>query len=181
MKYFKLIAALLIFLLVCAIGYSLIWTSPKANNQEIFTLADTTHIDTFNKVNYISRRDSIVALALNYLGTPYIYGACSKDGFDCSGFVYFVFKNFGIEVPRSSSEYKTFGKIISIYKVNKGDIIVFLSPTRNVIGHLGIVTNPKGMATEFIHSSSGKEMKVILSSLSDVEYKRRFVKAISVL
>ena len=76
---------------------------------------------------------------------------------------------------------KTFGKTTDINKIKKGDILVFLSPTRNEIGHLGIVINPNGMETEFIHSSSGSEMKVIISSLKEKGYNRRFVKAISVL
>jgi hypothetical protein len=56
-----------------------------------------------------------------------------------------------------------------------------LSPSRNVIGHLGIVTNPKGKESDFIHSSSGREMKVIITSLKKEGYARRFVKAIRVL
>ena len=118
---------------------------------------------------------------MELLGTPYVAAACGKDGFDCSGFVYFVFQHFKIEVPRSSSEFKYFGKEIPIEKVKKGDILVFLSPSSNVIGHVGIVTNPKGMESEFIHSSSSREMKVIISSLKQKGYTRRFVKAVSVL
>lgn len=166
--------------MVGAFGYSLILSSPNANNSEIGSSNDST-INPVENIIYISKRDSLISFAIKYLGTPYVYGACNKEGFDCSGFVYFVFKNFKIEVPRSSSEYKTFGKTMDIDKIKKGDILVFLSPTRNVIGHLGIVTNPKGMETEFIHSSSGSEMKVILSTLKEAGYNRRFVKAISVL
>ncbi len=129
----------------------------------------------------VSLRDSIVSFGMELLGTPYIAGACSKEGFDCSGFVYFVFRHFKIQVPRSSSQYKNFGKEISVDSVRKGDILVFLSPTRNVVGHVGIVTNPKGKESDFIHASSGSEMKVIISSLKKEGYKRRFVRAIEVL
>jgi hypothetical protein len=126
-------------------------------------------------------RDSIVNFGITLLNTPYVYGACSKDGFDCSGFVYFVFKHFKIQIPRSSSQFENFGKEIPIDSVRKGDILVFLSPTRNAIGHLGIVTNPKGIESEFIHASSGKEMKVIITTLKKEAYKHRFVKALNVL
>jgi len=74
-----------------------------------------------------------------------------------------------------------FGKEIPITNVKKGDILLFLSPTRNVIGHIGIVTNPNGMESDFIHSSSGREMKVIVTSLKKPGYTLRFVKTISVL
>lgn len=131
--------------------------------------------------NSTPRRDSIVAFALNFLGKPYVAAGCSEKGFDCSGFVYFVFKHFNIIVPRSSSQYKNFGKEIPIDSVKKGDVLVFLSPTRNEIGHLGIVTNPNGMESDFIHASSGGEMKVIPTSLKKAVYTRRFVKAVSVL
>ena len=126
-------------------------------------------------------RDSIESFGKELLGTPYVYGACSREAFDCSGFVYFVFQNFKIQVPRSSSQFEKFGKEVSIDSVKKGDILVFLSPTRNAIGHIGIVTNANGMESDFIHASSNKEMKVIISSLKQEGYKRRFVKVINVL
>lgn len=126
-------------------------------------------------------RDSIVNFGMKFLNSPYIYGASRKDGFDCSGFVHFVFQHFKIQVPRSSSQFKNFGKEIPIDSIRKGDILVFLSPTSNVIGHVGIVTNPMGYESEFIHASSGKDMKVIISSLKQAGYKRRFVKAVAIL
>jgi cell wall-associated NlpC family hydrolase len=126
-------------------------------------------------------RDSIVEFGMEFLGTPYVSGGCSKDGFDCSGYVYFVYKHFKIQVPRSSAQFKNFGKEIPIENVQKGDILLFLSPTRNVIGHVGIVSNPKGIESDFIHSTSGRDMKVIISSLKTSGYARRFVKAVNVL
>jgi len=128
-----------------------------------------------------SLRDSIVDFGTKLLGKPYVAGGCSKNGFDCSGFVYYVFQHYKIQVPRSSSQFKNFGKEIPIDKVKKGDILVFLSPTKNVIGHIGIVTNPKGKQSDFIHASSGREMKVIITSLKNEGYTRRFVKAVDVL
>lgn len=132
-------------------------------------------------INSQTRRDSIVNFGLKLLGTPYTAAGSSTDGFDCSGFVYFVFKHFGVDVPRSSSLFKDFGEAVDINDVQKGDVLVFLSPTRDEIGHIGIVTKPKGMETEFVHSSSGKAMAVIISSLKNEGYKKRFVKAVDVL
>ena len=126
-------------------------------------------------------RDSIVLFARNLLGTPYVSAGCSKNGFDCSGLVYFVFMHFNIQVPRTSSQFAQFGKDIPIENVKKGDILVFLSPTRNAIGHVGIVVNAKGKESDFIHASSGNEMKVMISSLKQEGYTRRFVKAVDVI
>ena len=125
--------------------------------------------------------DEIVNFGMGLLGTPYVTAGSSKNGFDCSGFIYFVFNHFKIQVPRSSSEFKNFGKEIPIASVRKGDILLFLSPTRNVIGHIGIVSNPNGMDSDFIHATSGRDMKVIVTSLKKPGYTRRFVKAIRVL
>ena len=126
-------------------------------------------------------RDSIVNFGMQFLGTPYVSGGCSKDGFDCSGYVYYVYQHFKIQVPRSSIEFNNFGIEIPIEEVRKGDILLFLSPTRNVIGHVGIVTNANGNESEFIHSSSGRTMKVVVSSLKTKGYSDRFVKAVNVL
>lgn len=150
-------------------------TEPESNKTEI-------KIELANSIaENLPLRDSIENFGMELLDTPYVYGACSREAFDCSGFVYFVFQNFDIEVPRSSSQFENFGKEVSIDNVKKGDILVFLSPTRNAIGHVGIVTNANGMESEFIHASSSREMKVMISSLNQEGYKRRFVKAINVL
>lgn len=126
-------------------------------------------------------QDSIIAYGKSFLGTPYIEAGCSNAGFDCSGFVYFVFKHFKIDVPRSSVGFEHFGKEIPIDKVMKGDVLLFLSPTRNAIGHIGIVSNANGIESDFIHSSSGREMQVITTNLSNTGYKKRFLKAVRVL
>lgn len=128
-----------------------------------------------------SLKDSVVDFGMEYLGTPYVSAGCSKDGFDCSGFVYFVFQHFDITVPRSSADFEHFGKEIPLEDVEKGDLLLFLSPTRNVIGHIGIVSKPDGKNSDFIHASSGRQMKVIITSLANEGYTRRFVKAIRVL
>jgi cell wall-associated NlpC family hydrolase len=145
-------------------------SSPK----NVGTLVEVT-------IKPVKIRDNIVNFGTDLLGTPYVEASSSKAGFDCSGFVYYVFKHHKIQIPRSSSQFKNFGKEIPIENVKKGDILLFLSPTRNNIGHIGIVTNPKGKHSDFIHATSGREMKVIISSLKQEGYTRRFVKAIDVL
>jgi len=170
------------------IGLSLIvlFTNAYCSSREVkrFPEKDET-IDKSTLVNPIknntSLENSIVNFGMKLLDTPYVEGGNSKVGFDCSGFVYYVFQHFKIQVPRSSIQFKDFGNEIPIDSVRKGDILVFLSPTRNVIGHVGIVINPKGKESDFIHASSGSEMKVIVTSLKKESYKRRFVKAVRVL
>lgn len=128
-----------------------------------------------------SLRDSIVNFSMELLGTPYVAAGNGKDGFDCSGFVHYVFKHFKIVVPRSSADFEFFGKEIPIEEVEKGDVLLFLSPTRNAIGHVGIVSDPKGTASDFIHATSGGQKSVVISSLAKEGYHRRFLKAIRIL
>ncbi|WP_291103120.1 MULTISPECIES: C40 family peptidase [unclassified Flavobacterium] len=168
----------LVIIVLCFIAYgSLKRINSLPENDE--TIVKKTLINPV-KTN-VSLRDSIVGFGMELLGKPYAAGGCSRNGFDCSGFVYFVFQHYKIQVPRSSSEFSHFGKEIPIKSVRKGDILVFLSPTRNDIGHVGIVTNPKGKESDFIHASSGSEMKVIITSLKKEGYTRRFVKAVDVI
>ena len=146
----------------------------KNSPESLVTVVEDT-------IKPVKMRDNIVDFGIDLLGTPYVEASSSKAGFDCSGFVYYVFQQHKIQVPRSSSQFKNFGKEIPIDNVKKGDILLFLSPSRNVIGHVGIVTDPKGKNSDFIHASSSREMKVIISSLKQDGYTRRFVKAVDVL
>ena len=178
-NFFKLkILFAFVFILFFADAYSTSRIGLCAKSEYKMNSKDTL-INPFEKD--ITLRDKIMRFGIGLLGTPYITAGSSKNGFDCSGFVYFVFNHFKIKVPRSSSQFKNYGKEIAISEVKKGDLLLFLSPTRNVIGHIGIVTNPKGLESDFIHSSSGREMKVIITSLKKPGYTRRFVKAIRVL
>lgn len=176
--FIKIPVLLVLFIITFGIGYALINANKNQKKSETTPKVETP-IAPISKSLLL--RDSIVNFGKQLLGTPYSDGACGLDGFDCSGFVYYVFKHFKIQVPRSSSQFENFGETIAIDKAKKGDVIVFLSPTRSVIGHVGIVTNPNGMETEFIHSTSGKEMKVVISSLKQDSYKKRFVKVVNVL
>lgn len=137
-------------------------------------------IFTSEQTNY-TFRDSIVEYGMNLLGTPYVTAGSGKEGFDCSGYIYFVFQHFDIEVPRSTAGYENFGTEIPIEKVQKGDLLLFLSPTRDTIGHIGIVSTANGNESDFIHATSGSAMKVVITNLSNEGYTRRFVKAIRVL
>ncbi|MCK9220620.1 MAG: C40 family peptidase [Bacteroidales bacterium] len=128
-------------------------------------------------------RTDLVTFAKQYLGTP--YHKCSNDpqkGFDCSGFVYYVFKNFNVTLPRSSMEYKSIGKTLKPNEFKVGDILVFYGYNdSSVIGHVGIICEANGMKSRFIHSSSGKDYGVTISNLDSKGYHRRFYKCINVL
>ena len=70
-------------------------------------------------------RRQIVGLARSLVGIPYVYGGSDIDGFDCSGFVFYVYDCFGIRLPRSAREQAQLHGAISPRHAAPGDILVF--------------------------------------------------------
>jgi len=129
-------------------------------------------------------KDSLVNFSKAQLGKNYNYANCTlQSGFDCSGFVYYVFSHFKVDVPRSSSQYANFGKQIAIDSCKTGDVIVFTGTdaSKRSPGHVGIVLNG-GEDLNFIHSSSDKRVPgVKISNFKDSpNYRKRFIKIVRV-
>jgi lipoprotein Spr len=128
--------------------------------------------------------DSLLAFAQTLLGVPYRPASSDpSSGFDCSGFVSYVFKKFNFNVPRSSCEFINAGEKINIEDAMPGDIILFTgtkSHHPHSIGHIGIVFSNNDGGLKFIHSTSGKEYCVTVSDMDDT-YKRRFVQVVRLL
>ncbi|MES2849252.1 MAG: C40 family peptidase [Bacteroidota bacterium] len=124
--------------------------------------------------------DSIVNFAETLIGIPYKYSSTNPaEGFDCSGFITYVFNHFNIEVPRSSIDFTNVGTEILLTDAKRGDLILFTGTDSSitVVGHMGIIVSNKNGETEFIHSTSGKANGVVITPLNDY-YKRRFVKVV---
>jgi len=66
----------------------------------------------------------VFSVAQQYIGTPYVYGGASPAGFDCSGYVMYVYAQFGINLPHSVSGQAAMGKRISIADAQPGDIVI---------------------------------------------------------
>lgn len=126
------------------------------------------------------KRDAVIAYAKQFMGLPYKYATADPAvGFDCSGFVNYVYKHFDIALPRSSSGFKDIGIAKKPKDFKVGDILVFYGhKDRGSIGHLGIICEANGMQSRFIHASSGKEMAVTISELGSDGYTARFYKCI---
>ena len=128
--------------------------------------------------------DSVIGFAQTLIGTR--YRAASSNplyGFDCSGFVSYVFKNFDVKVPRSSEEFYNAGERINMEDAKPGDVILFTGTRTHhphSIGHVGIVFSNDGDGLKFIHSTSGKEHGVTITAMDDT-YKRRFVQVVRLL
>ena len=114
--------------------------------------------------------DKLIHLAKSKLGDSYVYAAAGPDHFDCSGFVYYVFKENGIMLPRTSLQQSKDGEKLTRELLQKGDILSFDTHERGHVNHSGIyLGNGK-----FIHASSGKAYGVTISELDKGFYKDKF-------
>ena len=116
--------------------------------------------------------ETIVATAKQYMGAPYVYGGMSPSGFDCSGFVNYVYKLCGYSMSRvASSIYNNNGTYVEKANLQLGDLVFFASNSSS-IGHVGIYIG----SGQFIHSSSGAGC-VVISDLSSSYYLKNYVGA----
>ena len=138
-------------------------------NEYLFTFRE----DTVNKSDTI--RTSIIKKAHNYIGVSYRYGQSNEKGFDCSGFVKYVFHFIGLDLPHSSYGLFKLSKHIETIKAQSGDLVFFITRGKGV-SHVGIyLGNDK-----FIHSP-GRGRTVSIDSLSAGYYKKHLVGFGSVL
>ncbi|MCX7655109.1 MAG: C40 family peptidase [Treponemataceae bacterium] len=117
-------------------------------------------------------RQQIVQIAQKYVGVPYVYGAASPQGFDCSGFASFVYQEATkLTIPRSSRAIWFEGVPLSLDKALPGDILVF-NTFGNIPSHVAILLPNDQM----IHAvSQGPRTGVIISPLDDSYFSPRFL------
>jgi cell wall-associated NlpC family hydrolase len=117
-----------------------------------------------------------VNYAITFLGTPYRPRGQGNDGFDCSGYIAHVFKNFAIDLPPSTQYMMKEGQEVPEREAKPGDLIFFTGTSEGSteVGHAGIVVANKGDDIKFIHSSSGSNAPYVkFDSLAKPGYRRR--------
>lgn len=130
------------------------------------------------------RGEQVAYFAGLFEGTKYDYANSDPlRGFDCSGYVNFVYGYFDIKVPRVSKQFDRAGKDISLNQLRSGDILLFKGSNVNSkeTGHLGIVTEIKNGKIYFLHSATSNNRGIMTSSLDENYFKLRFIKAIRVI
>lgn len=105
--------------------------------------------------------DELIAHAMTFRGVEYVYAGMSPSGFDCSGFVKYVYQHIGIDTPRSSRDYGAVGVKVARAALLPGDVLLWDTDRDGVtdISHVGIyLGNDK-----FIHASSTLDSVVVAS------------------
>lgn len=120
--------------------------------------------------------DSLLSQGLSLVGTKYRFGGTSvKTGFDCSGFIGFLFREeAGMQLPRSTREMINLdAPLVARAELEPGDIIFFNNRGRGRVSHAGIYLGDD----QFIHSSSSRSGGVRIDSLGDSYWNRSYMEA----
>jgi len=165
-----------LFLISCSHSKKL---SGISNNNEISSRINIKEKVPAVKINTDNiTADELISYAESLEGTKYKYGGTNEEtGFDCSGFVWYVFNHFNIKVPRASVQFTNAGKEVKISESKKGDIILFTGSDENSrkVGHLGLITANQNNKITFLHAASGGGRGVMKSQMSEY-FVVRFVK-----
>jgi cell wall-associated NlpC family hydrolase len=144
-----------------------------------------------NKPQYIAKGEQydtkingtdLVSYSNTFLGMKYLWGGTTpaisdttgkyiSGGFDCSGFVQYIYKNFGVNLPRTTMDQVNKGAAVNINNLEKGDLVFFMtnSALPYEVSHVGIyIGNNK-----FIHSPNSNDV-IKISELTGY-YKEKFV------
>ncbi|MGL6315035.1 C40 family peptidase [Vibrio sp. WXL103] len=126
----------------------------------------------------------MIAYARSLIGTEYQWGGSSPQGFDCSGYIQYVYRHFGVEVPRTTAQYESLYKNkVSLSQARVGDLIIFTGTDSRVRrpGHAGIISEVSEGELHFVHSSSSKKhFGVTETDYYHSGYPKRFLAVVRV-
>ena len=111
---------------------------------------------------------AIIETAEEYLGVPYVWGGTTPSGFDCSGFLQFIFAKFDLNIPRLADEQYLLGKTSSLDELVPGDLVFFTTYEPGA-SHCGLYLG----GGDFIHAASSKGVSI--SSIDDYYWQPRFL------
>ncbi len=135
----------------------------------------TTKVASRGSSNGIT--SDIITYAKKFLGTKYVWGGTTTKGFDCSGFVKYVYSHFDVSLSRTSSAQSKCGTYVKKANLAVGDLVFFdTNGGKNNITHVGIYIG----GGKFIHASSSHK-KVVISDITSGYYSRKYMTARRVL
>lgn len=121
-------------------------------------------------------RAKVLALAEEQLGVPYVYGGMSPSGFDCSGFVKYIYDEMGYTINRTADTQLVSGVAVNREDLQPGDLVFFCATTNDgaITSHVGIYAGDN----QFIHAASDG---IRYSSLDDDYYADKYLCARRIL
>ena len=126
--------------------------------------------DNNDTITDLNRTEKLISLAKSKIGASYQTAQSGPDHFDCSGFVYYLFKENDIKIPRTSLSQSESGDKLKREELKRGDMVFFDTYDRKHVNHSGVYLGDG----KFIHSSSGKAYGVTISELDKGFYKDKF-------
>lgn len=135
-----------------------------------------------NQPHIVAATDSgimLVAMAKEYLGTPYHYGGKTPKGFDCAGFARFLYLRFGHELPPYSGGQARVGvEVRDTRNLRPGDLVLFGARNHTkTIGHTGLVVSADTATGVFTFIHAATHGGVIISRSTEPYYKSRYITA----
>jgi len=135
-----------------------------------------------NQPHIVAESDSgimLIAIAKEYLGTPYRYGGKSPKGFDCAGFARYVYLKFGHELATySGGQYRQGRKVESTKDLVAGDLVFFGGRHKSKsVGHTGIAIQTDTTTGVFTFIHAAVHGGVIISRSNEPYYKARYIGA----
>jgi cell wall-associated NlpC family hydrolase len=119
-----------------------------------------------------SAAGDLADFAQQYVGSPYRWGGASPAGFDCTGFVMWVYSQFGVSLPHNEAGQLASGERIGADDLQPGDVLVFANTYRAGLSHTGIYVGNG----QFVHAADERH-GVVVSALWDGYWGPRLVGA----
>ncbi|TYR73425.1 LysM peptidoglycan-binding domain-containing protein [Rossellomorea vietnamensis] len=146
------------------------WNGLKSDmifiGQKLKVKADSTPAASPPAKEKVFDAAKLIQEAKSHIGKPYVWGGSTADGFDCSGFIHYVYNEAGLKMSRTSSG----GYYNRAYYINQpvaGDLVFFENTYKKGISHLGIYLG----GSQFLHASDDG---VMISSLDSSYWKKHF-------
>ena len=146
--------------------------------QELLAQTPTSQSQTKVPLPNDPQVDAIINYAKRFLGVPYRYGGTTPSGFDCSGFINYIFGNFGFDLVRTSYGLAELGTTVKLSEIRPGDLMFFKGSNVNStsVGHVALVIDHNEDGIKFIHASTSRGV-VIDNFNTSKYYIPRFLKA----
>ena len=156
-------------------GFNCGWYKVKYNGQigyirsDLVTLLEKPYCNSGSSSS-TSLGTQIANYGMSFVGYPYVYGGTSPSGFDCSGFVQYIYRQFGYSINRTATAQLANGYYVSYDSLIPGDLVFFGSGSS--ASHVGMYIG----GGEFVHAANSRS-GVKISSLSESWYAARYIGA----